>query len=416
MTKMEQKENTEKRPIYEVDNSHLPEFCKHNAVANVKFIPIEQVQANDYNPNAVARNEMRLLYLSIFHDTYTMPVVCIENGSCNLRLGKDIISVWTQDDGDANLQVLRAINNLQNGLLLTRQASLTRMEVSTLTEKQIDMQSKSINRNLIWEKSLQNGSLVCGELEEFVFKDEAEVIKAIAQSTVGIASKWESVNGYLRIALNIYLPKEVKHKRLSTIFALKTGDSTKESGLILSVNIFHETGRIRPTKNWQNILDVLLTAFEQKELKTTELEKNSKYVIVDGFHRYTTMRTNKDIYELNNGYLPCVVLDKDINERMASTVRHNRARGKHSVAGMSTIVFDMLQNGKSDQEICKELGLEAEELARLKHITGFSKLFEDVEYGKSWETDKQLKYKKEWKEKEKQNGNAHEQTDTDKAE
>lgn len=108
--------------------------------------------------------------------------------------------------------------------------------------------------------------------------------------------------------------------------------------------------------------------------------------------------------------------EKDINERMASTVRHNRARGKHSVAGMSTIVFDMLQNGKSDQEICKELGLEAEELARLKHITGFSKLFEDVEYGKSWETDKQLKYKKEWKEKEKKNGNAHEQTDTDKAE
>lgn len=100
---------------------------------------------------------------------------------------------------------------------------------------------------------------------------------------------------------------------------------------------------------------------------------------------------------------------------MASTVRHNRARGKHSVAGMSTIVFDMLQNGKSDQEICKELGLEAEELARLKHITGFSKLFEDVEYGKSWETDKQLKYKKEWKEKEKKNGNADKQTDTDKA-
>lgn len=122
-----------------------------------------------------------------------------------------------------------------------------------------------------------------------------------------------------------------------------------------------------------------------------------KYVIVDGFHRYTTMRTNKDIYDMNKGLLPIVVLQKDMNDRMAATVRHNRARGKHSVAGMGQIVFNMLNNGASDEEILQELGLEAEELVRLKHITGFSKLFADAEYGKSWETDKQLKIKKEYK-------------------
>ena len=239
---MTKNKKTEERPIYKMDSSQLPDFVKHNAVANVHFIPIERVQANDYNPNAVARNEMRLLYLSIFHDSYTMPVVTIENGSCNLRLSDDMIISWKQDDGDENLQALRAINNLLNGSSLIQQASLTQMEVSTSTEGQIDTQSKSISQSLIWGKSLENGLLSCGESEDFVFKDEEEVIKEIAQSTVGIASKWENVNGYLRIALNIYLPKDTKQKRLSAIFALAMEGSTKELGLILNVNIL-QAGR-----------------------------------------------------------------------------------------------------------------------------------------------------------------------------
>lgn len=128
-------------------------------------------------------------------------------------------------------------------------------------------------------------------------------------------------------------------------------------------------------------------------------ERIKKYVIVDGFHRYSTMLRNKDIYDKNDGYLPCVVLEKDINQRMASTVRHNRARGKHSVAGMSNIVFDMLKNGVSDTEICDKIGLEAQELVRLKYISGFAKMFENHEYGKAWESEQQLKVMKEWRDK-----------------
>lgn len=125
-------------------------------------------------------------------------------------------------------------------------------------------------------------------------------------------------------------------------------------------------------------------------------EEIQKYVIVDGFHRYTIMRTNRDIYDANQGRLPIVVIDKDINDRMASTVRHNRARGKHSVAGMGQIVFNMLRNGATDEEICAEVGLEAEELARLKYVTGFAKLFEGTEYGQAWETDKQIKVRQDY--------------------
>ena len=121
-----------------------------------------------------------------------------------------------------------------------------------------------------------------------------------------------------------------------------------------------------------------------------------EYVIVDGFHRYTTMRLNQDIADRNNGLLPVVVIDKSINDRMASTVRHNRARGKHSVSGMANMVFQMLENGWTDEAICAELGVEADELVRLKHVTGFSKLFENVEYRRSWETKRQIQLRSEY--------------------
>jgi ParB-like chromosome segregation protein Spo0J len=120
-------------------------------------------------------------------------------------------------------------------------------------------------------------------------------------------------------------------------------------------------------------------------------ETIGKYVIVDGFHRYFTCKNNPDIHERNCGLLPIVVIDKPINDRMASTVRHNRARGKHSIDGMASMVFAMLEEGWDDKEICNELGMIPEELARLKHVTGFSKLFQDAQYTAAWETRRQIR-------------------------
>lgn len=125
-------------------------------------------------------------------------------------------------------------------------------------------------------------------------------------------------------------------------------------------------------------------------------ETIDKYVIVDGFHRYTIARLYQDIADRNNGMLPIVVIDKSINDRMASTVRHNRARGKHSISGMASMVFQMLENGWQDDAICAELGVEPDELIRLKHVTGFSKLFENTEYRKSWETKRQIQLRKQY--------------------
>lgn len=128
-------------------------------------------------------------------------------------------------------------------------------------------------------------------------------------------------------------------------------------------------------------------------------EKMKKYIIIDGFHRYSVLKGNKDIAERTDNKLPIVVLNKTMSERMASTVRHNRARGSHSVTGMSSLVFSMLDEGCSDEKICQELGMEPDELLRLKHITGFSKLFENADYKKSWKSKQQILYEKEYKNK-----------------
>lgn len=112
-------------------------------------------------------------------------------------------------------------------------------------------------------------------------------------------------------------------------------------------------------------------------------ESLQKYVIVDGFHRNLILRKFQDIDERCGGCLPIVVIQKDIDQRMAATVRHNRARGSHSVDGMTNIVFSMMKNGKSEKEICDKLGLEAREFEKLKYITGFAKLFKNYDYSRA---------------------------------
>lgn len=110
-----------------------------------------------------------------------------------------------------------------------------------------------------------------------------------------------------------------------------------------------------------------------------------KYEIVDGYHRYTVMLTHKDIYERENGCLPVVTIDKDISNRMASTIRHNRARGSHSIELMTSIVAELVESGMSDAWILKNIGMDAEELLRLKQLSGLQALFKDKEFSATWE-------------------------------
>lgn len=115
------------------------------------------------------------------------------------------------------------------------------------------------------------------------------------------------------------------------------------------------------------------------------LKDEDKYEIVDGFHRYTTMLNHKDIYERENGCLPVSVIDKPLEERMASTVRHNRARGSHDIGLMANIVTELVDSGMSDAKVMKSLGMDADELLRLKQVSGLASLFANKEFSKSWD-------------------------------
>jgi ParB-like chromosome segregation protein Spo0J len=110
------------------------------------------------------------------------------------------------------------------------------------------------------------------------------------------------------------------------------------------------------------------------------------YEIVDGYHRYTTLKTSQRIFEREKGMLPVVVINKDESNRMASTIRHNRARGSHSIELMSNIVSELTQSGMSDAWILKHIGMDKDELLRLKQITGLADLFKDVEFS-TWVND-----------------------------
>lgn len=104
------------------------------------------------------------------------------------------------------------------------------------------------------------------------------------------------------------------------------------------------------------------------------------YELVDGYHRYMVLKTSKRIYEREKGLLPVAIINKDLSNRMASTIRHNRARGTHNVELMSEIVAELTKANMSDAWIMRNIGMDRDELLRLKQITGLAELFASREF------------------------------------
>lgn len=119
-------------------------------------------------------------------------------------------------------------------------------------------------------------------------------------------------------------------------------------------------------------------------------DNDEKFEVIDGFHRHRVGKECLDIQNKIFGYLPIVQIrddKKDKNNRMASTIRHNRARGKHKIEAMSDIVIELKRRNWSDEKIAKNLGMEADEVLRLCQISGMSELFKDDDFSSSWDVD-----------------------------
>lgn len=112
--------------------------------------------------------------------------------------------------------------------------------------------------------------------------------------------------------------------------------------------------------------------------------------VIDGFHRHRVGKECADVAERVHGYLPLVEIRserKDKSDRIAATIRHNRARGKHKVEAMSDIVIELKRRNWSDDKIARELGMDADEVLRLCQITGLAEAFKDVGFSEAWEVD-----------------------------
>lgn len=123
-----------------------------------------------------------------------------------------------------------------------------------------------------------------------------------------------------------------------------------------------------------------IVAFEEDGMKT----------VVDGFHRNRVGKESEKVRKRVLGYLPVTIINQDRTEkadRVASTIRHNRARGKHRIDLMSEIVVDLKRRNWSDEKIARELGMDADEILRLSQISGLAEMFSDAEFSSAWEVD-----------------------------
>lgn len=112
--------------------------------------------------------------------------------------------------------------------------------------------------------------------------------------------------------------------------------------------------------------------------------------VVDGFHRHRVGKECDDVRQRVQGYLPVVEIRSDrtdVTDRIASTIRHNRARGKHQVTAMSDIVIELKRRNWSNDKIGRELGMDADEVLRLCQMTGIAELFADDDFSMSWDVD-----------------------------
>ena len=152
----------------------------------------------------------------------------------------------------------------------------------------------------------------------------------------------------------------------------------------------YNTNSVAPPEMELLKLSIQADGYTQPIVSMIDENDNNKREVIDGFHRNRVGKECKEIQEKVHGYLPVVTIrsaQSDKADRMASTVRHNRARGKHSVTSMSDIVIELKRRNWTNEKIAKHLGMDSDEVLRLYQITSLSSIFENKEFSMSWEPE-----------------------------
>lgn len=219
-------------------------------------------------------------------------------------------------------------------------------------------------------------------LEEVKFDKQLEIRNLISELREKIADienvdeKIETLN-YVRGELHSVSP--LKHHPVDYVQWIKSDDV--------------EENEYNPNKIPPPELELLYKSIAEDGYTMSIVTFNNpegKIKIVDGFHRRMMEQIHKDISQSTLGRIPLTFIRKsqeDTGNRMASTIRHNRARGVHNIELMSTIVAELVEMGKGDPWICKHIGMSADELLRLKQITGLASLFTNKDFSQSWDAN-----------------------------
>jgi len=214
---------------------------------------------------------------------------------------------------------------------------------------------------------------------EFIFFDGGEIDSLIAKvNTLPLAEKVEAINS---IKMRLHDISPMKSEPVDCVIWV--------NGTEVNANDYNPNTVAPPE---MELLRVSISEDGYTQPIVTWREDNSLEVI-DGFHRNRVGKECKDVRARVHGYLPVVVANSertDRADRIASTIRHNRARGKHKVEAMSDIVVELKNRNWSNSKISKALGMDEDEILRLCQITGLEDLFSDQQFSKSWDVEGEL--------------------------
>lgn len=421
-------------------------------VTRVLWVHISRVQANDWNPNSVANQEMRLLHTSIRSDGYCVevstPILCADlhwRPAGDLVTGDEVISF----DEVASVGTAKRLQRRYRTAQVLSNAVEPSPLVSVITDRgevKVTPDHPFLAKRCYGKGFYGAEWIAASDLKpedaiiyftdpwEYDESREAGWLAGFLDGEGTCAQNQQKghlphvrLSGYQRPGPTAErMVMEMSKRAITKVFTVDRSSHAKWSSMVMArvdrqTEIMRLLGTVRPERLikdagrfWEGaaiassagdnvaVVRAVVPAGTGSIARLATSTRTyigagfamhntqpvvavfdwglEKFIIVDGFHRYTTMKSFPDIYDTTGGYLPVVVIDKPVADRMASTVRHNRARGKHSVAGMSNLVFQMLMEGKTDSEVLTALGMEAEELARLKHVTGYSKLYANQEH------------------------------------
>lgn len=193
-------------------------------------------------------------------------------------------------------------------------------------------------------------------------------------SCLSLADKVENIN-FIREKLHSISP--FKDEPVDFVKWVKADDVEKND---------YNPNSVAPPE--MELLRISIVADGYTQPIVTNANDDGKLEVIDGFHRNRVGKECADVAKRINGYLPIVQIRRsqtDRNDRIAATIRHNRARGKHKVDAMSDIVLELKRRNWNDEKIGRELGMDPDEVLRLTQLAGLAEMFADKDFSEAWE-------------------------------